>query len=124
MYRWIKYKEACFFQKFSTFKHHNFFAEVLYFYSYDSTYENIVANHTVSSTEFNGGEEGTGKLDFTLITHDDDSFDSPLEDTDISTVGERIYFSVNIHTPIIGVEFAVSGKYCIFKIFGSHKVTS
>ena len=79
-------------------------------FSYDSKYDNIVAEHSVQSSDFNGGQEGTGKLSFTIVTHDDDTFDTPLEDSAISTVGERIYFSVNIEKPIIGVEFAVAGR--------------
>jgi len=52
------------------------------------------------------------------LTHGDNSFDAPLGDSALTTVGERIYFSVNIEKPIIGVEFALAGNFTLMLQFG------
>jgi len=76
--------------------------------SYQAVYHDISAEHIVHTAEFNGGEEGSGKLAFSIVKHSDRHFDSPLDNDAVSIVGDTIFFTVDIETPIVGVEFAIA----------------
>ena len=78
-------------------------------FSYQAVYHDISAEHIVHTAEFNGGEEGSGKLEFSIVKHSDRHFDSPLDNDAVSIVGDTIFFTVEIETPIVGVEFAIAG---------------
>ena len=58
--------------------------------------------------EFVGGEASDGEFTFGIQNHEEDTFNSPITGGK-SHVGETIFFSVDIETSIVGVEFSVTG---------------
>lgn len=76
--------------------------------AYPKVIEHVETETTVHVSHYNGGHEGKGEFDFRLLMHSDNSFDGHKHSNALTSVGERVYFSLNIGTAINNLVFTIT----------------